>query len=129
MKDVAGLDALGSLAIMSNIKVTTFNANRALQQLSAELEWYSVEDMLTRNTECLRSVSFRSLSTNMNSPLRTINVDNLGLCRASIAKTVFHASAVFIQVTINTKRSDKIAIALVRTGTVPANLINRSITG
>lgn len=88
------------------------------------------QSMLTRSTEYLRCVSFYLLSTNMNSPLRKSNVESFILDRIADGKSVVNVWAVFkfIQVMINTKRSDTMEIALVRIGAVPVNLVNLSLS-
>lgn len=92
-----------------------------LQHWLAEHIRYTSENMLTQNTWYLRHVSFYSLSTNLNSPSRRINVESFSLDRTADGRLVLHAWAIFIQVMISTKRSDTIAIALVRIGPVPSD--------
>lgn len=84
--------------------------------------------MLTQNTEYLGPVNFGSLCRNVNSPSRRISVDSFSLDRTQDGRLILHAWAVFIQVIISTKRSDTIAIALVRIGTVPVLLVNPSLS-
>lgn len=84
--------------------------------------------MLTQSTEYLRHVSFHSLSAiaTWNSPSRMNSGNSFGLDCFGSRRIILRASADFIQVIINTKESETIAIALVRIGTAPANLVNVS---
>lgn len=60
----------------------------------------------------------------MNLPSRTNTVNSFGLDCAAICRFILHTWADLTQVMVITKASDKMVIALVRTGTVPTNIVN-----
>lgn len=86
--------------------------------------------MLTQSTKYLSHISFQihSFSMNVNLPLRMNSVSSFGLDCTPIRRLVLHAPVDCIQVMTNTKRSDSIAMALVKTGTAPTNLVNLSLS-
>lgn len=63
----------------------------------------------------------------MNLPSRRSNVDSFSLDCAADGRLIFHVWADFIQVIINIKMSDRIAIPLVRAGTATVS-VNLSST-